>query len=29
MEMESEMEIRRETERGGDGDSRGELEIKK
>ncbi len=29
MEMESEMEIRRETERGGDGDSRGELEIEK
>ena len=27
MEMESEMEIRRETERGGDGDSRGELEV--
>jgi hypothetical protein len=27
MEMGSEMEIRRETQRGGDGDSRGELEI--
>ncbi len=27
MEMRSEMEIRRETERGGDGDSRGELEV--
>jgi hypothetical protein len=29
MEMGSEMEISRETERGGDGDIRGELEIEK
>ncbi len=29
MEMRSEIEIRRETEIGGDGDSRGKLEIEK